>query len=155
MLGTAKIITLLHAAILAISGDVQAQNNYSSTDQIPTIVEATAQTPNGSKNTFIIEQPADAPNPLGDPIATQSSPENQSSSSQNLDSNSIPSSNVQKNEDTSNSNQPPQNPGNKFQNTLLEANGMVYDIQAFPKSDIPLIENPSNPQTIYSPNVNP
>ena len=46
-------------------------------------------------------------------------------------------------------------PEGDFQNTLMEANGMVYDVQAFPETDIPVISNPSNPKTIYSPNVNP
>ncbi len=45
-------------------------------------------------------------------------------------------------------------PEGDFQNTLMEANGMVYDVQAYPESDLPVIGNPSNPQTIYSPNVN-
>ena len=44
---------------------------------------------------------------------------------------------------------------NQFQNTLMEANGMVYDVQAFPEADVPVISDTSNPETIYSPNVNP
>ena len=45
--------------------------------------------------------------------------------------------------------------GKDFQNTLMEANGMVYDVQAYPVEDFDAIGDPSNPQTIYSPNVNP
>ena len=45
--------------------------------------------------------------------------------------------------------------GDKFQNTLMEANGMIYDVQAYPEADIPVIGDSANPKTIYSPNVNP
>ena len=44
--------------------------------------------------------------------------------------------------------------GRDFQNTLLEANGMVYDVQAYPLKDMGVIGNSANPKTIYSPNVN-
>ena len=45
--------------------------------------------------------------------------------------------------------------GKDFQNTLLEADGMVYDVQAYPEEDLKAIGNPSDPATLYSPNVNP
>ena len=37
----------------------------------------------------------------------------------------------------------------------MEADGMVYDVQAYPTEDLKAIGNSSNPETIYSPNVNP
>ena len=36
----------------------------------------------------------------------------------------------------------------------MEANGRIYDIQSYPEQDINVMNNPSDPQTIYSPNVN-
>ena len=44
--------------------------------------------------------------------------------------------------------------GKQFRNTLLEANGRVYDIQSYPEQDFMLMNNSAEPQTIYSPNVN-
>ncbi|MBE6444644.1 MAG: hypothetical protein E7019_01100 [Alphaproteobacteria bacterium] len=142
MLGVAKVITLLHAALFAVSGNAHAQAY-----QTPTIVESSAVQSDGNKDTFIIEQPANSPNPLGNPLNIPNETSKIEQESNNADSLSAP---------------PPKDVplnsselGNDFQNTLLEANGMVYDVQAFPKEDIPLIENSANPQTIYSPNVNP
>ncbi len=142
MLGVAKVITLLHAALFAVSGNAHAQAS-----QTPTIVESSAVQSDGNKDTFIIEQPANSPNPLGNPLNIPNETPKIEQESNDADSLSAP---------------PPKDVplnsselGNDFQNTLLEANGMVYDVQAFPKEDIPLIENSANPQTIYSPNVNP
>ena len=44
--------------------------------------------------------------------------------------------------------------GNDFENTLLEANDRVYDVQSYPEADFKAMGNSANPQTIYSPNVN-
>lgn len=142
MLAVAKVITLLHAALFAVSGDAHAQYQQSST-----IVEASAMQPDGTKNTFIIEQPKGSPNPLGDPLVfPDKTPEiSQQTENTSQSQNSSPKTEISKSSEL----------GKDFQNTLLEANGMVYDVQAYPKEDIPVIENSANPQTIYSPNVNP
>jgi hypothetical protein len=133
-----------------------AQENSS----MPTVVFGAAATPEGGQNVFVVEQPKDAPNPLGNPIVgPEAAPKvfdtimaeapktaSQATVSPTASSSPLPFSNnpaVQS-----------QVLGRDFQNTLLEANGRVYDVQSYPIQDFKLMDNSANPQTIYSPNVN-
>jgi hypothetical protein len=134
----------------------RAQENGS----MPTVVFGAAATPDGGQDVFVVEQPKDAPNPLGNPIvgpevapkvfdtvtAESPKPDLQATVSPTASASSLPFSNnpaVQS-----------QVLGHDFQNTLLEANGRVYDVQSYPIQDFKLMDNSANPQTIYSPNVN-
>ena len=140
----------------------------------PTVVFGAAATPDGKQNTFMVEQPKDAPNPLGNPITgDNTTPQvfdvsnemtNQSTSTDNLqpapqpidDPNALSEQNTVAPNESSNADLPQeaQSLGQDFQNTLMEANGRIYDVQSYPEQDINVMDNPSDPQTIYSPNVN-
>ena len=168
-----KNLALLLWAMCAIHTDAYAaekqgvaeENNLQNEAETPTIVYGSAQTASGGEDTFVVEQPDNAPNPLGDPLPEpQTSPEDYTLQ-QNQPSQQNASKNSAVTEPSALGNGPQGVPvvepdasqelGNQFQNTLMEANGMVYDVQAFPGADMPVINNPSNPETIYSPNVNP
>ena len=119
-------------------------------DDNPTIVYGAAATPEGGQNVFVVEQPENAPNPLGDPLVSSDKPVKvyDIDDAKNATENSASNSSAGVNEQSA------KNLGDDFQNTLMEANGRVYDVQSYPVQDFKAMENPSNPQTIYSPNVN-
>lgn len=163
-----KIFSLWNTVLLLGAGAAMAQD-------APTIVFGAAATPDGKQNTFVVEQPKGAPNPLGDPIAgpdtppqvfdvpqemtnqpQQSNQDNQSIPQPIADPNALSEQNTV--EPTPGTNNPlpqeAQSLGQDFQNTIMEANGRIYDVQSYPEQDINVIGNSSDPQTIYSPNVN-
>ncbi len=116
--------------------------------QVPTVVEGEALSSGGVEKAVVVVQPENAPNPLGDPIIVPAAEPKAETVEPNssAEGNKAPQSNETQNSGTL---------GADFQNTLLEANGRVYDVQSYPEKDLPEISNPANPQTIYSPNVNP
>ena len=126
-------------------------------EEMSTLVFGEAATPQGGETAVLVEQPQNAPNPLGDPLPM---PDNMSEKS----SLSVPEElgtevkEVSPEEKSVVSENNPvkaaQELGNEFQNTLTEANGRIYDIQSYPAADIGVMSNPSQPETIYSPNVN-
>ena len=121
--------------------------------EFPTVVYGEANTADGGKNVFVVEQPKDAPNPLGDPLPNPDMPVEVFGDvyPQNNDSNQT---STQPDNMEQSQQQSLKNLGDDFENTLLEANGRVYDIQSYPKADFKAMENPADPKTIYSPNVN-
>lgn len=126
-------------------------------EDVPTIVFGEAAMPQGGETAVLVEQPKDAPNPLGDPLPmpdnlVETAPEVVSEETATNVTETKPE------EKTSVSENNPvkaaQELGNDFQNTLTEANGRIYDIQSYPEADVGVMSNPSQPETIYSPNVN-
>lgn len=135
-------------------GTVIAEEVASQERVVPTIIYGAAKKSATESDEVVVEQPAGVPNPLGNPIPDiieQRAP----------DAGSAPVKPVKRSKATEAEPQTqavvPVSPdlGKDFQNTLMEANGMVYDVQAYPEQDLKVIGNPANPQTIYSPNVNP
>ena len=128
-----------------------------------TIVYGSAKEADGGSDSFIVEQPKGASNPLGDPIITPVQSENEEAQMQSLQTSdqsggkdsTVSGVSNQLQQINPNTPQGQEQLGNDFQNTLMEANGMVYDVQAYPEEDLEAIGNPSNPATLYSPNVNP
>ena len=122
--------------------------------QEPTIVEAIANTPDGGKNVAIIEQP-NSENPLGNPII---GPYVAPKAYNAADAMSGNYDDVAAAAGESNAfgglPQQAQTLGKDFKNTLMEANGEIYDVQSYPVQDMGVIGNNANPQTIYSPDVN-
>ncbi len=123
---------------------------------VPTIVYGKSERSEGTTDEFMIEQPDGAANPLGNPL-----PEVVDTTSVGT-SDAVTKPQLPADEEAERQSGIPssdaaatQKLGTQFQNTLMEADGMVYDIQAYPTEDLKRIGNPSNPETIYSPNVNP
>ena len=116
----------------------------------PTVFYGAAKTSDGKEKVFVVEQPKNAPNPLGNPIVGPDKPVEVFGNLDGLRDNQSQS-NIS---DTQEASENQNNLGEAFENTLLEANGRVYDVQSYPKADFKAMENPSDPKTIYSPNVN-
>ena len=126
-------------------------------EEVPTIVFGEAATPQGGETAVLVEQPKDAPNPLGDPLPM---PDNLTEDAPEVVSEKT-AANVTEAKPEEKPSFPENNPvkaaqelGNDFQNTLTEANGRIYDIQSYPEADVGVMSNPSQPETIYSPSVN-
>ena len=119
-----------------------------------TVVYGAAATSDGGQNVFVVNQPNNLENPLGNPLYIPAGPPKvfghvQPETAINQEkSQTMP---LQTNESPE---QESISLGKDFQNTILEANDRVYDIQSYPKADFQVMENPTDPQTIYSPNVN-
>ncbi len=170
--GFRNIAVLLWAFCAMNSNSYARENQVVITEEAatdaPTVVYGAARKSDGNEEEVLVEQPADAGNPLGDPII----PVAPTSITAVPVINSMPAEvkNPQPGsvKGSAGSEQPDTHPqvigrpvvsegqqlGDQFQNTLMEANGMVYDVQAYPEEDLKVIGNPSNPETIYSPNVN-
>lgn len=156
-------LALLVWAVSAINSNAYAETKpgimeetaAESAASSPTVVFGAAATPNGEENTFVVEQPENAANPLGDPIPEQIAPQ---PAAESVAAPVKAQETTVDSEETGNKVVAPsaaEKLGKDFQNTLMESNGMVYDIQAYPEADLPVINNSANPETIYSPNVNP
>lgn len=165
-----RTFTVLLWALCAVNSPSYAQENTSIIEeeampQAPTLVYGAAKKENGTMDKVLVEQPAGAPNPLGNPIVSDVPPEDFGNSPEQqapLSSNETAPSALSSGPNTSGtvpfapgSPQEASDLGKEFQNTLVEGNGMIYDIQAYPTQDIDVIGNSANPETIYSPNVNP
>ena len=151
-----KLVLLLAPIIIVMFNHVLAQ------DIGPTEVYGAANTSDGGKNVFVIEQPNNEENPLGNPLPNVSDDTKRLSGQNDIQKEDMvnykeqsPANNINiSSEQDANLPQEDAELGKQFRNTLLEANGRVYDIQSYPKEDFMLMSNPSEPQTIYSPNVN-
>jgi len=151
-------LTLLVWALCAVNGNAKAKNvdmiiAEEQNTAAPTVVFGAAKKPDGSVDEMIVQQPEGAPNPLGDPLQFPASSTQPVTAEQPLNE-AVPA----KAEEAKPSvfgNENPEALGKDFQNTLMEADGMVYDVQAYPETDFKAIGNSADPETIYSPNVNP
>lgn len=160
-----RILLPVLGGILVWTAFIRAQEPAEN-NAAPTVVFGAAATPDGGQNTFVVEQPKDAPNPLGNPIAVDNTPpqvfdiqegtEKTTPSADPAEANQ-PSETGQTTAPALNQGDLPaeaQELGKDFQNTLMEADGRIYDIQSYPEQDIGVMGNSADPQTIYSPNVN-
>ena len=135
---------------------------YPASAQTPTVVYGAAETAVGNENQFMVIQPENAPNPLGNPIVTppdtqttipaatsQEIPQQQSTvSTQNKRQ---PAENVI-NQTAEQNPEPfsetPQQEQNQIQNTLYQGGNRIYDVQSFPINDIKTITEPNIQPTI-------
>ena len=148
ILGFALIVFLVCLFVWKVSAQTQK------TTELPTVVVGEAQNASGSENVFVVAQPSNSANPLGNPIDNVEATNNENVSV-NTDETNVP---TQPENNIDKQVVQPQNAeqaGKDFENTLLEANGRIYDIQSYPEGDLPIMGNSANPDTIYSPNVNP
>ena len=135
--------------------------------QTPTVVLGAAERPDGKIDVMVLEQPKDAPNPLGNPIydANNAASQPVESSEQTLPSTPVFSQNSDTNA-TKTTLQPyaitddmpvnpqftpqttPQIEAKKIQSTIYEDSGRIYDIQSIPVQDIDKVEEPNIQPTI-------
>ena len=129
--------------------------------EAPTVIMGEAMTPSGQFNNVVVEQPADAHNPLGDPIVDDSNNTNSPAvvnaaptidvSRQNLvpiASQSAPSGVLQPGEVALP--QPSNQPSNQIENEMYQSGDDIIDVQAFPMNDVNEAENPNLQPTIVA-----
>lgn len=117
----------------------------------PTVVYGAAANADGKEDTYIVTQPADAANPLGNPIVigpqtqyeTPSAPTPQTVEEPQL--NTINQSAPQNPPPFS---ETPKQESSQIQNTLYQGGNRIYDVQSYPINDIKTITEPNIQPTI-------
>jgi len=121
-----------------------------------TLVFGSAQTPDGQQDAILIEQPQNAPNPLGNPIINNteepsapkvSVPKINDWEKHSSHQNNTINENLPVNPHISQQNTP-QAEAKKIQDTIYEDDGRIYDIQSVPVQDINRVEEPNIQPTI-------
>ena len=122
--------------------------------QQETIVYGKSTLPDGKIDSYLVEQPSCAPNPLGNPIVTLAvEPHADNNAKINLSAdNQATTTNNQINQ-VSEQNPPPfsqtpQSMQNKIENTLYQGGDRIYDVQSYPIKDIKEITKPNIDPTI-------
>lgn len=139
-------------ALILLTSPVMAQS--------PTVVYGASEDAPGHPDQFMVIQPDDAPNPLGDPIvlpqtSEQNTPTTEPAPTQPTDSQ--PDTDAQP-EPTIINQDAVQNPPpfsestrqqeNQIQNTLYQGGDRIYDVQSYPLKDIKTITEPNIQPTI-------
>lgn len=164
-----KIMIL--ALLYSFPALAQTQESIIPQGKEPTIVYGSAATPSGKNDTYTVEQPADAPNPLGNPIVPDANPQpiypdnvqegtSPTNSSATTDTNTMgpdetpdtlsPMSIVNQSAEQNPApfSESPEQQQNQIQNTLYQGGNRIYDVQSFPVNDINEITEPNIQPTI-------
>ena len=131
--------------------------SFNANAQSPTVVYGQSQLPDGKKDSVLLIQPENAPNPLGNPIVDSNITTSQNktnpinASKQNKPQ--LSSENLNQINQISTQNPPPfsetpQELNNKIENTLYQGGNRIYDIQSYPIKDIDKITEPNINPTI-------
>ena len=148
---------LIFAIFFAFCGAARAGDDTNST---PTMVIGAAKNADGKIDVMVLQQPEDAPNPLGNPLLepppqiqqpTPPAPAKDSTDSTKAsNADTIPYAitddmpiNPQFTPETT-----PQIEAKKIQSTIYEDDGRIYDIQSVPVQDISKVEEPNIQPTI-------
>ncbi len=119
--------------------------------QTPTIVYGSAETASGKPDTYIVTQPANAPNPLGNPIvvAPQTQYETPSLQTQPIAEKPQPDIiNQSAPQNPAPFSESPKQENSQIQNTLYQGGNRIYDVQSFPLSDVKTVTEPNIQPTI-------
>ncbi len=123
-----------------------------------TVVYGAARTPSGKENVFEIEQPADAPNPLGNPIVEDEG-DTVVGSSDNSVSQAVSSSDTEKQPkiiardavgEAMGPGQLPLPENGKIENELYQQGSDIIDVQAFPIQDVNEVTTPNTQPAIVT-----
>ena len=122
--------------------------------QTPTVVYGASETAPDTPDSYLLIQPKDSPNPLGNPIpdemnAVQPDVQNQPTATPNpvksIPINEINQSAAQNPPPFS---QSPEQEQNQIENTLYEGGNRIYDVQSYPINDVKTITEPNIDPTI-------
>lgn len=141
---------LLLAGITAFSASAQDLIETLADKNAETTVFGEAQTPDGSANEFLVEQPQDSGNPLGNPI-TGIAPVNAQNNAENVQIQPATTrSEVVQNslQNPSISQMTPEQMGNEIQNKLYQEGNRVYDVQSYPVADFETINQNGQDEAI-------
>ena len=123
---------------------------------VPTVIMGEAVTPSGKKREVIVEQPENAPNPLGNPIVddTPNVADNvpeapiavnaETNNSPNVIKQSAPSGELQPDE------VPLPQPSTRIENELYQSGNDIVDVQAYPIEDVKEATTPNIEPTIVA-----
>ncbi len=134
---------LLAISFVVIGANAEEIISTMSSPDDETIVYGEAQNPNGTFNEVLLEQPKNAPNPLGNPIPdyVQPQPLRRGQKSEVTPKVSNLNTSPKTIEEISPQNpqiseMSPQEMDNEIQNKLYEEGNRVYDIQSYPIKDM-------------------
>ena len=154
-------LAVLLWAVCAMNNNSYASNGLvikeETSPSVPTIITGEAVTPAGKMRKVIVEQQADAPNPLGNPIV-ESDTENQNAdvskepmivdTEKNLPTNLIEQSAISK--ELKPDEEPLPQPSKKIENELYQSGNDIIDVQAYPINDVNEITEPNIQPTVVS-----
>lgn len=170
-----KKFLLCTSALVLLSAEVLAQDVTDTmtvqeelqVNSAPTEVFGAAANASGGINTDLVEQAADAPNPLGNPLDTEDDAESQNQSQSAVSVEPIPAQNAQPAQaptepqikpisQTSEQGilQPgelalPQ-PSTRIENELYQSGNDIIDVQAYPIDDVSTVTEPNIQPTIVA-----
>ena len=123
--------------------------------QSETIVYGKSTLPDGQTDSYLVEQPDNAPNPLGNPIVMSPSQPTIDTEKDNTPAPKQKAKKTQNNEiyqieqqDPPPFSETPQEIQNKIENTLYQSGSRIYDVQSYPIKDIKEITQPNIDPTI-------
>ena len=122
--------------------------------QEPTVIYGASELSDKEKDAYLLVQPDNAPNPLGDPIVYVPQRNEQQQNMQNISSSaSNQEQSLNRINQAANQNPPPfqetpQEQNNQIDTTLYQGGNRIYDIQSYPLKDINKITEPNIQPTI-------
>lgn len=149
------IAEILFSSLIAAGANAADLIETAAAPQDETMVFGEAKQPNGTFNAALVEQPQNAPNPLGAPIYdNEPSPAPFSPSATAPVPFAHPAGNIIDQTSPQNpaiSQMSPQTMGSEIQNKLYQSGDRIYDVQSYPAEDIDYINqnNQDNAVTNY------
>lgn len=154
-------LAVLLWAVCAMNNNSHASSRLVITEEampsVPTVIMGEAVTASGKKREVIVEQPENAPNPLGNPIVDDTSdvandvPEapvavsaDTTNNSPNVIRQSAPSGELQPSE------VPLPQPSTRIENELYQSGNDIVDVQAYPIEDVKEATTPNIEPTIVA-----
>ena len=151
-------LAVLLWAVCAINNTSHASSNLVIREEtipsVPTVIIGEAVTPSGKKHEVIVEQPENAPNPLGNPIVDEENNNENSSIQVTPPIGALKAVNVINQSSQSGELQPdevalPQT-STKIENELYQSGKDIVDVQAYPIEDVKEITQPNIEPTVVS-----
>ncbi len=124
--------------------------------QSPTVIYGASETAPDTPDSYLLIQPKDSPNPLGNPIPdemndVQSDSQNLPMATQSQQSDKAAPINEINQSEAQNPppfSQSPEQEQNQIENTLYEGGNRIYDVQSYPINDVKTITEPNIDPTI-------
>ena len=166
---SALVLFAANALAQDVTDTLTVQENLQ-VNSTPTEVLGEAANASGGDNVDVVEQAADAPNPLGDPLYTPDNSAAQSQSSSIVDVSPVPAQDAPSAQTAQTPAQPqikpiaqtgeqgilqpgelalPQ-PSTRIENVLYQSGNDIIDVQAYPIDDVSTVTEPNLQPTIVS-----
>jgi len=151
-------LAVLLWAVCAMNNTSHASSNLVIREEtipsVPTVIIGEAVSSSGKKHEVIVEQPDNAPNPLGNPIVDEENNNENSSISVTPQIDTPKAVNVINQSSQSEELQPDEvalpQPSTKIENELYQSGKDIVDVQAYPINDIREVTTPNIEPTVVS-----